>query len=277
MNRLLRDKDYLRQIQEENLNQIIENDPTLLPDVEASAQLEMRSYLDIRYDCDKVFTNTGTFSITNTYYANNLVEYTEPIWDQTITYPVDSRVSWNGIIYVGTASTGVEPGTTSDWIYLTEDLSLYYATTPYPNWDYYTQYNVGDIVIYNNITYTCIVPVINILPTDSNFWTGSTTYSFTGIYPEYTTYWTKGDNRNSQVVMYLIDMTLYHLHSRINPRNIPELRLIRYDGNGPHQGGGSIGFLKRASSGDVRLNIAERMPDTGISITWGNNENRNIY
>lgn len=38
-----------------------------------------------------------------------------------------------------------------------------------------------------------------------------------------------GDDRNRLIVMYLIDITLYHLHSRITPRNIPEIREDRYN------------------------------------------------
>lgn len=36
------------------------------------------------------------------------------------------------------------------------------------------------------------------------------------------------DQRNPQVVMYLVDMALYHLHSRQNPRNVPQIRQDRY-------------------------------------------------
>ena len=35
--------------------------------------------------------------------------------------------------------------------------------------------------------------------------------------------------RNSQVVMVLVDMCLYHLYSRIQPGQVPELRQNRYD------------------------------------------------
>lgn len=37
------------------------------------------------------------------------------------------------------------------------------------------------------------------------------------------------DTRNPQIVMYLVDMVLYHLHSRQNPRNVPALRQDRYE------------------------------------------------
>jgi hypothetical protein len=42
-----------------------------------------------------------------------------------------------------------------------------------------------------------------------------------------TDYWTVGDNRYPMFVELAMDMTLYNLHARINPRNIPELRIER--------------------------------------------------
>ena len=121
----------------------------------------------------------------------------------------------------------------------------------------------------------------NTLPTiNTNFWqlyngpvsswfTG-TTYYFNGQDPTTSPlYWTKGDNRNPQIVMYLIDTMLYHLHSRVNPNNIPALRAIRYDGNSPAQLGGSIGWLKNVQKGKVSLNLSEIQPTQGISIRFG--------
>ncbi len=37
-----------------------------------------------------------------------------------------------------------------------------------------------------------------------------------------------GSDRNPLVVMYCVDILLYHLHTNVNPRNIPELRVTRY-------------------------------------------------
>lgn len=38
-----------------------------------------------------------------------------------------------------------------------------------------------------------------------------------------------GLNRNALLVMYFVDVVLYHIHSRINPQQIPEIRGIRYE------------------------------------------------
>ena len=100
-------------------------------------------------------------------------------------------------------------------------------------------------------------------------WFSGTTYYFSGQVPTNTTYWTQGDNRNPQVKMYLIDIILYHLHSRINPRNIPELRAIRYDGDTPQQNTGAIGWLKNIEKGKVNLNCPEIEPAQGGNIRFG--------
>jgi phage gp36-like protein len=41
--------------------------------------------------------------------------------------------------------------------------------------------------------------------------------------------WRVSDPRAKLLKMYLIDMTLYHLHSRQNPQTVPEVRQLRYD------------------------------------------------
>lgn len=38
-----------------------------------------------------------------------------------------------------------------------------------------------------------------------------------------------GSNRHPLIIMYMIDIALYHMHARINPRNIPDLRVKRHD------------------------------------------------
>lgn len=63
----------------------------------------------------------------------------------------------------------------------------------------------------------------------------------------------KPDMRNRQVVMYLVDMALYHLHSRQNPRNVPQIRQDRYD----H----AISWLKMARKGELSVGLPE-LPDT---------------
>lgn len=39
----------------------------------------------------------------------------------------------------------------------------------------------------------------------------------------------EGTDRNALIVMYMIDITLYHMHARINPMKIPQIRIDRYE------------------------------------------------
>ena len=57
----------------------------------------------------------------------------------------------------------------------------------------------------------------------------------------------RADARNPQIVMYLVDMALYHLHSRQNPRNVPQIRQDRYD----H----AIEWLKMARKGSISTGL----------------------
>jgi hypothetical protein len=104
-----------------------------------------------------------------------------------------------------------------------------------------------------------------------------TTYYFSDKLPTDTSYWAKGDNRNPQIKMYVIDIMLYHLCSRINPRNIPELRSIRYDGNTEKQIGGAIGWLKSVEAGKVNLNVPQIVPSGAVSILWGSLPKKNNF
>jgi hypothetical protein len=144
-------------------------------------------------------------------------------------------------------------------------------------------YNIGDRFQYSNNTYQTLIPGTNIgiadpstSPLNFRNVTGST-YSFSGIMPENTTYWTLGDNRNPLIKMYLIDILLYHVHSRINPRNIPELRAIRYDGNNSFQSGGAIGWLKKIEKGLVSLDAPEIVLTQGGDIRFGSSPKKNNY
>jgi hypothetical protein len=279
MARLLRNTDYNRQIQEANLAQILQEDDTIRYYAEQAAQSEMISYLAQRYITSKIFTDTTEFDINATYYGKNLIEYTEPEFSVQTTYVVDDRVSYKGNIYINILGcTGVLPTFATNWTKVTDDKSLYYAKTPNAEYSHTTEYAQGDVVWYNDIVYTALTDTTAHLPTDTNYWSAGATYSFDGFYPENTTYWVKGDNRNQQIVMYLIDITLYHLHSRINPRNVPELRAVRYDGMNALQTGGAIGWLKKVASGDITADLPVIIPEQGVSIRYGSvTKNTNTY
>lgn len=72
--------------------------------------------------------------------------------------------------------------------------------------------------------------------------------------------WVKGDNRNAQLLMYCCDIALYHIHSRIAPRNIPELRAKRYDD--------AIKWLRMAGRGEITPGLPVIQPLQGNRIRY---------
>lgn len=54
-------------------------------------------------------------------------------------------------------------------------------------------------------------------------------------------------DRNPIVLLYLIDIVLYHIHSNISPRNIPELRGIRYEA--------AVNWLKMVANGQLNPDL----------------------
>ena len=182
------------------------------------------------------------------------------------------RVNYKGSIYQAKASTtGSLPTDTDYWTYVCEDLALFHVKLPTEEWDKETTYAAGDIIWYLDKQYTAVTASKGLIPSDypGQWGTGVTYQTSAGVVPDNTTIWTAGDNRNQLIVTHLLDATLYHLLSRM-PRNFSDVRKERYDGNGPQQNGGAIGWLKRVAGGTVNANLPEIITDPKRSIISGN-------
>ena len=59
--------------------------------------------------------------------------------------------------------------------------------------------------------------------------------------------WTKQDNRNALIVTCLLDLSLYEIHSRISPNNIPTIREIRKSD--------CMEWLKAISKGKISIDL----------------------
>jgi hypothetical protein len=270
MARLLRDNDYLRVIQSDNLAQIIESNQQTKLDVEQSAQSEMISYLTQRYIVNQIFTDTKVFDITATYNGKQLVEWTAAAFSAATVYTTGQYVLQAGYIYKSIAGSAAHAFVANEWTQICLDKTLFYVTLPEAEYSNTTTYAIGDKVYYNNIEYTCLISTVGILPTNTQFWSAGSAYTLTATYPDDDTKWTEGDNRNQQIVEGLLDMTLFKLHKRINPRNIPDLRKEAYDGNNASQNGGIIAWLKRVAGGELTADLPQILPEQGLSIRWGN-------
>ncbi|MDN3621336.1 DUF1320 domain-containing protein [Polaribacter undariae] len=56
-------------------------------------------------------------------------------------------------------------------------------------------------------------------------------------------------DRSKLIVLYMIDITLYHLHSNITPDNVPEIRYLRYQR--------AMEWLKKVADAKISPNLPE--------------------
>jgi hypothetical protein len=285
--------DYKKQIQSDNLSQITGNDTSILNSAELTAIEETQSYLVQKYDLSNEFQSLLAFDSAVVYKGNTRVYLDSDTYNQSANYVVGNAVINANNYYICKADT---TGTfdVNAWTLINPQYTIYYAQYPYQVFDFNTQYSVGDKVFWKDKIYTCLIatqplgqdtalqyrtyqniPDLNISPDNINngsfYWKFESDYSVpanTAITA--TTYWTQGDNRSQQLLTFLIDITLYHLHSRISPRNIPELRVKRYDD--------AIRWLKAVGKGDVTANLPLLKPAQGSRIRYGGNvKNINSY
>lgn len=281
--------DYYRAIQDAQLQQVITSNDSIRSMAEIEAQAEAVSYLTQKYDTDKEFTDTLVWNNSATYYAGNLVELNYSDYDSTHTYSTGNLVVYSGSAYICTGATTSEFSPAS-WTLLGLKYDLLYVTYPQTEFNYKTYYNKGDKVFWKNKVYTCAIattlmsqqdalqyriitniPIPNVFPDDPvnglQYWGVGVAYSVTpGTLPTDTTKWTKGDNRSAQLVHKVIDVCLYNLHSRIAPKNIPQLRMDRY--------AAAIAWLDMAKAGEITADIPLKQPKTDGRIRYGGDVRR---
>lgn len=314
--RFLRTSDYYRLIQPNDLDALLlsatnagYDGEQLLIDSENTAIELISSYIKQRYDVTRIFTDTPDFDNATTYYAQNRVQYHEPAYNATLTYSIGDRRSYNNKIYEANTTIGTpEAFNAAKWDFVCLDYALYYVTLPYPEFLPFANYVASNQVwSSDNYTYTALKNTTgqslnnvvyseygadkntsNYEPntiyaqdlTNSFSWQRSVSkYSITSILPTDGTKWTEGDNRSQLIIQTVIDIALFNLFSAISPRNIPELRLIRYDGNDKNANGGAIGWLKKIASGTISAELPERNPVQGLPIVWGSSfpKSNNLY
>lgn len=73
-----------------------------------------------------------------------------------------------------------------------------------------------------------------------------------------------GNQRHKELVMYMIDITLYHLHTSITPRNIPELREKRYKA--------AMEWLKMVAAGELNPDLVLLPDQDSYNLRVGSNQ-----
>lgn len=293
----LRLKDYELRIQSTALSQYTANSSiNKRVMAEGIALSEIKSYLIQKYDLTEEFRDTTVFDKTKTYKANDLVELDATAYVALTAYSVGNLVSKGGNVYTCIqAGTGHDPETaTAYWTKVGVQYDLYYVTLPNPVFNYRSIYKKGDIVFWKNKVYTAVldsplnthdtilqsgtyenVPIYNVFPDDSingaQYWGTGSSYSVSaGVLPSDATKWTQGDNRCGQLLVLMIDFSIYHMAPSIASKNNPDQRNVNYN-NG-------IDWLHAASRGELTADIPLIQPKAGRRIRYGGNvKNTNTY
>jgi len=202
----LKKTDYARVIREENLDEVLDSDYTLLPECEESAVTEVKMYLDAQYDLSNQFKAITDFKLTTNYAIGDRVCVTAPEIMEGRFYQIGERVAYQSWIYEAAVADATLEQIESD--------------TAHAYW-----YQIKE----NGYLADCKVA-------------GS------GVYPDANkTKWSMDGLRNVWLTQAVVDITMYHLFSRVMPRQVTELRVKRYDD--------TIRQLKQAAAGTLTLTL----------------------
>jgi len=301
----LRLYDYQPLINADNLQQVISANDSLRILAEKAAQEEAYSQLNTKFDLTRELTDTNLFSYSKIYTGGDRVELNYPAYDATQTYQFHtSYCTYNKQCYIcSTPITTPEAFNPAHWTLLGNQYDLFFVTYPYPYFDAYHVYAKGDYVFYKGKTYQCQIATMlptqqdqlnwietnnsttpNVFPDNSTngvkYWGVGSVFSITGILPTDATKWTAGDNRSQSLVEAMVNITLYRLHSRIAPRNIPELRITNYKGQQEDRVidikgilrypiYSALGWLQSCIYGDIDPKLPLLQPTAGTRTLWG--------
>jgi hypothetical protein len=296
--------DYAKQIQSDNLSQIIGGNQTILDGIQRAAVEECVSYLKQKFDVSKAFQHITQHDNAKAYKAGQTVYLNAAVYDPTKTYALDAQVLQAGSIYkCTTAIVAAEAFTPGHWGLVGTQYAIYFAAYPKYIFDYEENYKVGSQVFWKDKVYTCRVAssimdhqsllqsnragsdiVTNSFPDQSvQQWGAGDIYEIVVNTEISDAKWTLGDNRDQKLLQICIDIALYHAHSRISPKNIPDLRAIRYIGdpgdrvlvyNSPikYPAYSALGWLQCAAKGELTPELPMIQPKQGRRIRFGGNQ-----
>lgn len=266
------EKDYKYLIRDEVLN-VVQEDEATRQQAELASVEEVKSYLDPQYATELIFLLHSIWSPLISYNFNAYVLLTAAAYINTQAYAVDDLIEFEGSIFIciDITTAGEDPTSTpAKWTNLGTDCSFFTALKT-QRFEKEIIYEVGEFVFQESKRYEVVKKTTGLespdTDTNNEFFTLNTDTVPAGTLPTDTDFWTLGDTRSPLIVRYVIDITLYELHSRINPRNIPEFRIQRRDD--------AISYLKNVAN--PRMNIQADLPfklfkdKQGTDITWNSN------
>ena len=143
----LRKRDYFTEIREAELDVILKQlsqstsfTPTKVREEnEKNMQEVVEAMIRHRYDVVKIFKDILTFNLSDTFQINDLVEYSEPAYDDSITYVIGDRRSFSetvnevlldDIFKANVNIVAPEIFDPTKWDKITENFSLFFALQP---------------------------------------------------------------------------------------------------------------------------------------------------
>lgn len=222
--------------------------------------------IGVQYSLWYIPTPYPEFDYTSVYRVGDLVWWKNKVYKclQATAIP-DHEVTLQFGDYASVPLSNVFPDDIVEGIaawgvgvaYSVTGLTVGLLPSDFTAWSSITAYVVGDKISYLGIIYSAVANNTNVLPTsDFKKWEPVS--------------WLAGDNRSAQMVQYMIDVCLYHIHSRIAPRNIPQLRVDRRDE--------AVKWLKMAGDGSITASLPIKQPKQGGRIRYGGNvKNANSY
>lgn len=275
--------EFKRFIQTENLNQVINNDSTILNDAILDAQDIAKENLVQRYLIDDELASLNIYDPLTTYVPGDRIYLDANPYDGALTYALGVLVSKDKNVYkCSVAIVSPEVFNVAHWTLVGVQYAMFYIPYPHPLFDVNKVYAIGNIVFRLGKNYTARiaslafdhttllqdgvyanVPLQNVFPEDPingvQYWGIGTAVTVSGA--TFPTGFTAGDNRSRNLVRHLIAIVLYIIHDRIAPRNIPAVRDLRYKE--------AIRWLVDARDGHITADIAVIQPRTGGRLRWG--------
>lgn len=292
--------DYLSVIQKgqlinQILNELDDEGSTQRKFAESWAIGIIKGKLSQTYDLDFEITATLPFDPTKRYYAGSRCTIDFDLWVKDTEYFVNKCVINNGTGYVCKEDNADGVFDENKWTAIGKQYDIYYIKYPKPIFMLEVQeargaytagyYEVGDEVWWANKTWkskiqtvllddvaiiqyinTADIPAPNIFPNDkkkgSQFWEDLGDFYFEGELPFYDScIWTLGDNRDPILVKVLMDLSVWILHNRIAPNNIP---VLRQDNKVA-----AFEWLSQVSKGSIIINIMPLQPTQGSNFVGG--------
>jgi len=295
--------DYIKQIQTDNLQQVIGNNQTVLDGIQLAAVEECKSFLKNKYDISQAFQPITQHDKTKTYNAGQTVYLNALPYSQK-PYTLTEQTLQDGKVYSCTTSIIIpEIFTVAHWSLLGNQYDIFNAVTPNPEFNYKTIYHRGDKVYWNGSVYTNKIEtsildhsallqigqsgterIVNVWPDDPikgvQSWGMGVAYSIPDNTEITDSKWIKGDNRDQKLLEVCINIAIFKAHLRISPRNIPETRAYMYWGNPDDRVALSgriiyptycaLGWLQSASAGiDITPELNMVQPDQGLRTSYG--------